>query len=300
METYLTLDIGGTKIDICLFDTEYNLISRNILRTTDYRIRSMDFLDDIRSIISLNLDTSTSRLGVSWNCYMNKGVIVWSSLLGGLANYPLEDELSKEFNIAVKVDDDIHAMTIAEHRFGKGKGSNYFVMLNIGTGIGGGYYENGVVRGFANMAGIYCYHPIYIEELSGEFAIDDIVSGRGIELIYQRYAGTFKSTKQIFDNHTSDQFASMEISIFVKYLAKHLVDLNFFYNPSLVIINGSVKESANIFLPMVMSSYNSQAERLSRGVLVPNNPRETVVEGKGYIQEITVSDLDYAACLGVI
>jgi predicted NBD/HSP70 family sugar kinase len=93
----------------------------------------MDFLDDICLIISLNLDTSTLCLGVSWNCYMNKSVIVWSSLLGGTANYPLENKLLKEFNIAMKVYDDIHVMTVAEHRYGKGQGSNYFVMLNSGS-----------------------------------------------------------------------------------------------------------------------------------------------------------------------
>jgi len=297
VEPYLTLDIGGTKIDICLFDTEYNLLSRNILKTADYQIRSMDFLDDIRSIISLNLDTSNSRLGVSWNCYMNKGVIVWSSLLGGPANYPLENELSKEFIITVKVDDDIHAMTVAEHRFGKGQGSNYFVMLNIGTGIGGGYYENGVVRGFANMAGIYCYHPIYIEELGGEFAIDDIVSGRGIELIYQRYAGTFKSTKQIFEAHTSDQSASMAIAIFAKYRAKHLVDLNFFYNPGVVI------KSDHKFLPDAMELYYKEMDELGRGIHDPrisNLASEQGVDWLGAIEEVKVSNLDYGACLGVV
>jgi glucokinase len=299
METYLTLDIGTTKIDICVFNSEYKLISQEKLRTADFRIYSLDFIDDIKSIISKNLDKSTSRLGVSWNCYMNKGFIVWSSLLGGLVNYPLQKELSKNFNVEVRVDDDIHSMTIAEQKFGKGKGKNHFLMLNIGTGIGGGYYENGVVRGYANMAGIYCYHPIYVEEFNDEFAIDDIVSGHGIEDIYHRCSGNIKSTKQIFDCQMYDHSASIAIGIFTKYLAKHLIYLNFFFNPSIVILNGSVKRSAEIFLPQVRRNYADQIEKMSRGMIVLDQAHN-IQEGIGYIKEITISDLDYAACLGVI
>lgn len=252
MQTYLALDIGGTKIDVCQFDQEFQLLNIETLKTTDFRARTLEFAEDVKEIIRSHITPNTSRLGVSWNCFMNQGVVVWSSLLGGMVNYPLEVELREEFDVLVRTDDDIHAMGEAEHRFGKGKGINHFLLINIATGVGAAYYENGLIRGFNNSAGGYSFHPIYVEEFEKFIATENLISGRGIQEIYLHYSGIEKTAKDICEMPAGDENVTNTMKLFAKYFAKHLVDLTFFYNPRMVIINGSVKKGG----PSISSLHN--------------------------------------------
>ena len=67
---------------------------------------------------------------------------------------PLGKELSNRFEIPVALDNDVHAATLAEMRWGIGKESNDFIYLNVGTGIASGLVCNGqLLRGTANYAG---------------------------------------------------------------------------------------------------------------------------------------------------
>lgn len=58
------------------------------------------------------------------------------------------------YDLPVAVDNDVHAATLAELRWGAGVGASDFVYLNIGTGIAAGMVVNGqLVRGAGNQAG---------------------------------------------------------------------------------------------------------------------------------------------------
>ena len=56
--------------------------------------------------------------------------------------------------LPVFVDNDANAAVWAEHRFGAGRGESHLVMVNLGTGIGGGIVLDGrVIRGRFGIAG---------------------------------------------------------------------------------------------------------------------------------------------------
>jgi len=60
--------------------------------------------------------------------------------MGGAVNFPLARFLQDHLNIDVYVDDDIHAMTLAEYTLGQ-HGSEPLAVLNLGTGIGVGFHD---------------------------------------------------------------------------------------------------------------------------------------------------------------
>lgn len=303
MKAYLALDIGGTKIDVCSYDEEYQLTNVDTLKTADFRARSIEFADDVKEIIRSHITPNTSRVGISWNCFLNKGIILWSSLLGGSVNYPLEAELKKEFNIFIRTDDDIHSMAVAEHKFGKGKGTSHFLLLNIATGVGAGYYENGLLRGANNLAGGYSFVPIYVEEYGRFFATENLISGRGIQEFYKYFSGVEMSAKDICNLPNNNEILEKTMMLFSKYLTRHLVDLTFYYNPRKVIINGSIKKAAHLYLPQTIEQYRDEMVEIGRGMRDPrtvNLPFDESNMWQGAIEEITTSDLEHAACLGVI
>lgn len=67
---------------------------------------------------------------------------------------PLGQQLSDRFGIPIALDNDVHAATLAEMRWGMGTESADFIYLNVGTGISAGLVLDGrLVRGTQNYAG---------------------------------------------------------------------------------------------------------------------------------------------------
>ncbi len=67
---------------------------------------------------------------------------------------PLGRQFADRFGIPVVLDNDVHAATLAEMRWGIGKELTDFIYLNVGTGISVGLVFNGqLLRGAENYAG---------------------------------------------------------------------------------------------------------------------------------------------------
>ncbi len=83
---------------------------------------------------------------------------------GGTVKYPpnlanwkvfrLGDEVAKKIGARVEVENDANAAAVGELKFGAGKGLKNFVMITLGTGVGGGFVVDGrVFRGEEGGAG---------------------------------------------------------------------------------------------------------------------------------------------------
>ncbi|MBF0500707.1 MAG: ROK family protein [Candidatus Riflebacteria bacterium] len=67
---------------------------------------------------------------------------------------PLAEKLKAGLSLPVKVVNDVRAATIAEYRYGSGRGLSDFVNIFVGTGIGSGFVLNGkLLDGATNSAG---------------------------------------------------------------------------------------------------------------------------------------------------
>lgn len=83
---------------------------------------------------------------------------------GGTVKYPpnlanwkvfrLGEEVSKAVGARVEVENDANAAAVGEMKFGAGKGLRNFIMITLGTGVGGGFIVDGkVFRGETGGAG---------------------------------------------------------------------------------------------------------------------------------------------------
>jgi glucokinase len=83
---------------------------------------------------------------------------------GGTVKYPpnlanwkvfrLGDEVAKKIGARVEVENDANAAAVGELKFGAGKGMTNFIMITLGTGVGGGFVVDGkVFRGESGGAG---------------------------------------------------------------------------------------------------------------------------------------------------
>ncbi|MFE0464362.1 ROK family protein [Kitasatospora sp. NPDC058965] len=97
----------------------------------------------------------TGHLGiaVSGDVDRDRGLVRYS-VLPGWQDVPLAGIVSAATGLAVSIENDVKALTVAEHWFGEGIGTEYFALVTIGAGIGSGLVVNGeLVTGAYGVAG---------------------------------------------------------------------------------------------------------------------------------------------------
>jgi glucokinase len=278
----LGVDIGGTKIQFCRVDETFNATSLGRTPTALMRRGTWRFAEDLAELIRANRPPDCRRVGVSLNGVLNNGTVVYSSLMGGRVDFPLREFLADRLGCPVAVDDDIHAMTLAEAELGSGRDTNAFAMLNLGTGIGVGCFDGHVVRG-RYAAGLISEQKIHVEELSEYRSLDRTVCGRGMREIYRQLTGEDADAVTIFAKSAAgkDKAAQQTVDIFTHSLSHVLQMISRFYHPASIILNGSIRGAA--------PSYLAQAVELYRHGL-----------DAAFEAEIIVSTLDHAAELGTL
>ncbi|MCC9306566.1 ROK family transcriptional regulator [Kitasatospora sp. RB6PN24] len=76
------------------------------------------------------------------------------SVLPGWQDVPLGETVAEATGLAVSIENDVKALTVTEHWFGEGIGTEYFALVTIGAGIGSGLVVNGeLVAGAYGVAG---------------------------------------------------------------------------------------------------------------------------------------------------
>ncbi len=75
--------------------------------------------------------------------------------------YPVGQTLRRDHGLPVLVENNVNALTMAERLYGEGRGHDSFLVVTVGTGIGGGLVADGdVVRGASGAAGQIGHIPV--------------------------------------------------------------------------------------------------------------------------------------------
>jgi glucokinase len=279
---FLAVDVGGTKIEVCRFDESLQLLHQEKLKTKDFSAGSLKFFDDLKGIIRSNLRPEIKKIGLSMNCPVHHGTVLFSSILGGASNFPLKEKLEAEFKLPVSVEDDIHAQAHAELRRGFGRQYKNFTLVNLGTGFGVAHVENSALRGFQNTAGLLCIHKMWVEELARPEICDNLLCGKGVAYLHNALHRQEVGAEDVFRTCASDPKARQTVDVFSKYMAKMFVQLSLFYNPEAIVINGSLKKAADCFFKQTVALYRSECRDF---VQAPH---------------VLLSEVEHAACLGTL
>ncbi|HYN28621.1 MAG TPA: ROK family glucokinase [Dermatophilaceae bacterium] len=152
------IDVGGTKVAGGLVDGD-GVILRRARRDTPHRSVSPDVVEEtIVEVVEELLAAAPAPavavgIGAAGFVAADRATVVFAPHLSW-RNEPLQVSLSERLDLPISVDNDANAAIWAEWRFGAGRGERDLVMVNLGTGIGGGILLDGsVVRGRYGIAG---------------------------------------------------------------------------------------------------------------------------------------------------
>lgn len=152
------VDLGGTYIKFGLVSSDGKIVSKSFLESKAENGPDA-VIKQIKKGVSALLELSSSKIvgigiGAPGVISVKKGTVENPPNLPGWGKVHLGRIIQKEFVIDTYVENDANAAAIGEMIFGAGKKLNSFVMITLGTGVGGGIiFERKLFRGETGAAG---------------------------------------------------------------------------------------------------------------------------------------------------
>jgi glucokinase len=278
MKKYVVgVDVGGTNIKLGVVDHSGQVIVRNSFATKPFassRIKLISALaQEIESsIITAGLSKKQIAgvgIGLPGLVDYEKGFVRFLPNIPGWQGVHLKSILQKRVKLPVFVDNDVKIITLAESKFGAGRGVRNLVCLTLGTGVGAALILNGqLYRGEDNAAGELGHMPLNEHgpkcNCGGFGCFEKYVGNRALFALASRVMGKpGMTTEKMFG---LAQKGNKKALFFWKTAAEHigngLVGIVNLLNPRLIIIGGGISNNEKFLFKTITDTIRRRAMSL--------------------------------------
>jgi glucokinase len=253
---YVGVDVGGTKV-LAVEISESGEVLRAAVDSTPGRGDPVSELEDAltRAVEEVADGRALEGVGVS-----AAGLVEPSGETVRFATHlPWREErvrerLAERWGAPVVLDNDAHCATEAELAFGAGRGTGSFLLVNIGTGIGGGMViDDRVWRGAGGMAGEFGHMQVVPDGLDCECGLrgcwEQYCSGRALERVFRVSLGSHLDGPQVTAQaRAGDELARQAIATIGTWLGVGLANLVAAFDPALIVVGGGVSAVGDLLL----------------------------------------------------
>ena len=266
MENYfLGIDVGGTKIKTVVLNEHGDILEQNELLTEDgsgeaelWKKKIINQIDEKYRQYSSTLKCAISAPGlVDKN---NRMTLHMPERLQGIENF----DWSTKLNRNIRVLNDGHSACLAEYEsFYRSEGIKHFLMLTLGTGVGGGIIINGnLYQGDLQRAGHVGHLTV---DLNGAPTMTNMPGSLeyavGNFSVSERTKGTYNSVRELVDAYENGK---PEAKIWwlesVRKLAAGLASLTNILSPELIVLGGGITAGAGNALLEPLQKYMAEYE----------------------------------------
>lgn len=295
MQTAIGVDLGGSHVTAAVITEDGAIHRQHEEDLEDLRFEAV--IEAVDATVSLALRDAGSVVGIGigspGNIDAASGAVLYSPNFGW-QNEPLGDALRKKFAMPVFVANDARCATLGEFTFGTGKETQDFVLLTLGTGIGGGIVARGeLLLGNRWGAGEVGHHQIrpdggFICSCGKIGCFEAQASGTG--LIRHAFAVAPSFPRSALLDVARDKLSSKKIrkaaqagdlhalaawKNFTSDLSIGLANIIAFTNPQKIALGGGVSTAAEFMLDAV----RPRVDELT--TMVPKGTTEIVIASLG-------------------
>lgn len=281
------IDLGGTSIKIGLVNKKGEIVD-SIETPTLAESNSIDTIFKnltlaVRDLIGRNGDKKITAIGIGSPGAIdpNEGRIVTGiANIPVLTGYPLAVEIQRELGIPSFIDNDANNAGRGEFLFGAAKGMKNFIMITIGTGIGGAIFVNGELYGGVNNYAGEVGHMLIVDNgkycTCGNFGCWEaygsatamirkakVMVERGVDTRLKKHYPDKINARVIVEEAQRNDEVAMEIVVETgKYIGIGIANLINLMNPEAILIGGGVSQAGDILLSEI--KYYAKVNTLPR------------------------------------
>ncbi len=289
------VDLGGTNVRVALVDPDGTIVDQR--RSTTPRT-----LDEIVDVITAGVRAfapsrpEADALGVGAAGMVDRdGVIHYSPNVPAFLRAPVRDLLVASIGLPTVVDNDANVAAVGELTHGAAHGRQDFLLVTLGTGVGGGVVLGGRVlrgaHGFAAEIGHFQVDPdgpMCVCGRRGHW--EAVASGTALGELGRRRAasgdapsvlasadGDVSAVDGVLVGGAAQAGAADAIAVVAEYahqVAVGLVGLVNIFDPEVVVISGGLIELGDVLLRPLRDAFAGQIEGASYRPDVPILPAE--------------------------
>jgi glucokinase len=265
---YVGLDIGGTNIKSALVCT--GTIEERTKLPTQARTGVKGVLAQIKAAIDPFVnDASGIGIGVAGIIDSKKGIVRFSPNLPGWNNIRLADILTREFNVQVRVLNDVNAFCLGEWQYGAARGYDNVFLFTLGTGVGGAAIcEGKPLFGAAGFAGEFGHSVIKYNgpacPCGNRGCLERYVGARYIVARAKRKLRKKKSILTTYKNLTPRVIAdeakkgdAVAREVFEEtgfYIGIGVTNIIALFDPDVVVISGGVSRAGRVLFDPIRTT----------------------------------------------
>ena len=281
MELALAIDLGGTTTKIALADPAGKIHRRTSISTADQKDEHTFF----RSLFFAMSELMNREAGEFHLAGIGAGAPSVNEREGTIenaANLPFSAKVEfvktvkDQFGLPAFLVKDTNASTLGELTYGAAQGMKNFILLTLGTGLGGGIVSDGNLlggeHGHGGEAGHVCVEPTGRACGCGRRGcLETYVSATGLKrTVFELIANTLTSSrlrslnfeamsaKAIFEAaRQGDRLAVEAFNFTGKILGRALADMAAWFDPEAIFLAGGLASAGDLlFQPTIESLEN--------------------------------------------
>ncbi len=258
------VDIGGTTTKMALIGQDGRIEGQRSIPTAS--LSAADFVDRLRVAIQ-EAPWRADRLGVAVAGFVNPAhdFVAYNPNLPWLERYPIRDALQQTLGLPVTLEVDSNAAALAEWRFGAGRGSDRFLCLTAGTGLGGGMMVGGKILRFAYECLGDVGHVIVEPggtrcSCGGVGCAEALVGAAAVTGQFQKAGGSANDLRDVIEQAgAGDSRAARAIGDAGGWLGLALATLGNILFPDRVAIAGGLSEAGDLLLEPCRRKFRENA-----------------------------------------
>ena len=292
MEKYLALDIGGTFIKYGLVTSDKEMLEQSKVKTPKTMAGLLDQINELAGFYPGIAAIAISAPGA----VSDSGIIYGFSALPYLHGPNVKELIKERTGMPVYMENDANCAAYAEVWGGSAKNKKDVLVIAIGTGIGGAVIKNGTLHKGANLHGGEFGYMLMTPPVKGKAST---WSGVGSTIALVKKVAAAKgldpetlSGEEIFSLAAAgDKICSDAINEFYYFLAVGIYNLQYVYDPELILIGGGISaredlmEQVNKKLDVIMEAVRDAKIRPSIAVCKFRHNANLLGAVYGFIKE---------------
>ncbi len=276
---YIGIDVGGTNLKAGLVDDQGRIISTTKMKIAQIKDQEMlaqtmaEMTCELAQMAGVPMEEIASvGVGVPGTVEIRSGSLLYSCNLP-LRNVPLRRLFHKHLRMPLYIENDANCAALGEYYVGAGRNSKRFVMITLGTGVGGGIIHNGkIFHGSNGMAGevghmsiAYGGHPCPCGRCGcwEQYASASALKRLTREAIEKEHQSILRRVVEENNDVVSGQSAFIAARLgdpvgqqvcrdYISYLSTGIVNIVNIFQPDALAIGGGVsnEEDAYLLLPL--------------------------------------------------
>lgn len=275
-------DIGGTKIELVVFNDklEKQYVERVPTPKEDYE----EWLNAIVSLVQKADDMFNCKGSVGIGL---PGFVRPDTGIAKIANIraadgkPIIKDLTARLGREVRAENDANCLALSEAWAEDNQQYNTVLGFILGTGFGGGLVLNGKVHSGQSGMALEVGHiplnykalkllgwdkaPIYQCGCGGTGCLDNYISGRGFEMLYQDLCGKkLSATEIIKEFYAGEESAVKFVELFIELAAISIGSIATLCDPDLIVLGGGLSNFDYLYeaLPKALTPHIMQGAKL--------------------------------------